>query len=113
MTCRFVLGASTPEERRCWKPEERYGYCREHLALAPEEIQATSTLQAKLTSAREALNELGEFILKEHVFPIEETPIPEELRREYRALWYRHNYLMSVRNERRPGDPLPAEVTKQ
>lgn len=97
----------------CWHEAEKWDFCRKHVGSAPEEDQAVRTLIAQLQTAKDALDECAELILRSYVFPENAEPIPEDLRREYRALWYRFNYIRSVQNTRRPGDPLPAEVTKR
>lgn len=96
-------------EGRCWRPVEAYGYCRVHVAYAPEEQAAYEILVSRIQLARARLDEIGEQILKSYVL-FADDPVPEDLKRDYRNAWYRHNYLVSIRNNRRPGAPLPAEV---
>jgi hypothetical protein len=97
-------------EGQCWRLADASGYCAAHVKESPEEIRAHETLISQIQTAKRTLDEIGEQILKSHVV-WGDDPVPIELRREYRNAWYRWNYLTNVHNTRRPGSPLPAEVT--
>lgn len=86
------------------------GYCHRHIREAPWERANVETLVSSLQTAKAAMDDLGQRILQSYIV-FGSEPIPEDLRREYRALWHRHNFIATVRRDRRPGDDLPVEVT--
>lgn len=98
----------TPGEARCGSGIiHAHGYCYSHVQHAPEERSLVSLLGDQIRAAKARRDDLGEEILRRIVFGSESD---EDLRRDYRVLWHRHEYLIRVRNDRRPGDELPAEV---
>jgi len=99
-----------PGEGRCPSQPEKYGHCFRHLRESPQERGAVETLMNAIRQAKQTLDECGERILLHYVALGDGEP-PEEIKRDYRALWHRHHYLVNVRNNRRVGDELPAEVT--
>ena len=105
-TCAYEV----PGEGRCLSHPEKHGYCHQHIRESPRERATVELLLNKVRDTKSAMDDLASRILLYYVVH-GDAPIPEDLKREYRALWYRHNYLATVRNSRRVGDELPAEVT--
>jgi hypothetical protein len=101
-----------PGEGRCRRPIEKYEHCSKHLAESPQERSNQTTLLSALQTARTRRDDFGQRLLDLYVVLSDgSTPIPDDLQREYRALWHRHQYIKTVRDSRRVGDELPAEVT--
>jgi hypothetical protein len=105
-TCAYEV----PGEGRCPSRPEKYGYCHRHIRESPQERAASDTLMNAIRQAKQSLDDCGDRILLYYVALGEGEP-PEETKRDYRVLWHRHHYLVNIRNSRRVGDELPAEVT--
>jgi hypothetical protein len=108
--CLYTIPAD-PVAQRCWRAPEHHGYCQVHVRESPEERGIYMALTDEIRRAKEKLTAAGDEILFRYVINSAVSHVPPDVARDYRALWYRHNYLVSVRDSREPGTPLPAEVT--
>lgn len=110
--CVYVV----PGEGRCVSPPSAHGditdHCSRHVQNSPVERARLTMLSSKLSSARRQLDDLGNQILESYVVH-SSAPIPEDTQRTYRNLWYRWNHLRTHVRDRRPGDPIPVEITER
>ncbi len=104
--CLYVMPGENGAQ--CPSPPYALGYCREHVNRAPQEIENLRELRDNLDAAKHKMLDCADQLL--HFVVWGDGKLPEDMQREYRNLWHRHNYLTNVFRDRRPGDDLPAEV---
>lgn len=102
--CAHVDSSNNP----CWKIPTALGYCDQHVHLEPTEAGVLTMLDDRIRSTSNKLRALGDDILLKTV--VAKGKVEESTLRDYRAIWFQHNYLVVLRKNRRPGESLPAEA---